>query len=173
MKKIRSINDALLMYICTIAFVWFLYPITVIFGYFVHADGRPRFSWNETAIVGLILTMIISIIFVVFVICKLKRRKFDLEIYELEKTSYEKFLDEYLKKQNSCELEYFNFLICLDIHTQYYCSIYNEDVLISEKSFSSQEELLNTKILSGQTICDLWQYIYFRKTNGILYKNYR
>ncbi len=169
MKKIQSIKDAIFMYICTIAFVWVLYPVTAIFGYFVHADGHPRFSWSESAFVGLILTIIISIVFIVFVICKLKRRQFDVEIYELEKISYEKFLNEYLKNQNSCELEYFNLLIRLDINTIYCCSIYDGDTLIGEKTFLSQEDLLKTKILSGLTICDLWQYIYFRKTNGILY----
>lgn len=166
MKKLQNIKEALIITIIAIVLIWVMYPITVLLSYPIHADGHPRFSWLETAIAGLILTATVITYFVIFAICKLKRRNFDVKIYEIKNISYEKFLDEYINQRNNYELEYDKFLIYLD-NKNGVCSyqIYNDNTLVEEKTFSDQSELLNSKILAGQTLKDLWQYIYSRKIN--------
>ena len=170
MKHTR-IRDALVCSVLTIVFLWLLYPAFVAISFFVHADGKPRFSWLEGALAMASQTIIIIIAFIVFAIIKLKRRNFEITLVEMKKATYEELLKEYIEKKNRCELELEDYVIELIAKGEMYLyRVFKENKLLKEECFSSSEEILSKKILFSQNLEELLKKSYFRLTSGIVYE---
>ena len=149
--------------------IWVAYPFASIGSYF--RPAFPSFEWGLCAVVCAVATVAVIIVYVVLKIKEIQRKKFDIEIYESEgSVPYEQFLYWYVEKQSACELEYKEFFIHLSINKDNYSyQVFRNGELIKEESFKTQKELLETKIMAGQTIKEIWQYVCFRTVDGIIY----
>ena len=150
--------------------IWIAYPFSCIRLYF-SPTSPGNFGWETGAVVCAVATVAIIIVYVVLKIKEIQRKKFDIEIYESEgSVPYEQFLYWYVEKQSACELEYKEFFIHLSINKDNYSyQVFINGELIKEESFKTQKELLETKIMAGQTIKEIWQYVCFRTVDGIIY----
>ena len=153
-----------------IILIWCAYPLASIRSYFsLVAPGQ--FGWDICAVICAVATVVVIIVYLVFKIKEKQQKKFEVEVYEREGSEpYEQFLYRYVEKQNECELEYKEILIYLNIEKDAYSyQVFNNGELIKEKSFETQTELLNEKIIAGQTLEEAWQSICFRTVDGIIY----
>ena len=171
MKHIRGIKDALICATIAIAFIWAIYPYTVVVIFYFPKNGNHTWTWDFWAFISLGETIAIIIALLVYIILKLSRRNFEITLVEMKKVTYEELLKEYIEKKNRCELELEDYVIELIAKGEMYLyRVFKENKLLKEECFSSSEEILSKKILFSQNLEELLKKSYFRLTSGIVYE---
>lgn len=144
------------------------YPIVSIRSMF-HMNGNGKPDWKGSFIICLIIISGSFIMFLISLVLDFLRRGFEVEMYEYKTIPYEDFVTLYVEEQRDCALEYQKYTIRLEKEKEgYMCRIFGETGLVKEMAFQNQEDLLKEKIISGQTIKELWKEIDYQDTSGIV-----
>lgn len=174
MKNVKTVKEATFALIIAIFSIWSLYPVIVILAPFLpsHWD-HPRVmseeSWLAGAIAALFETLIAVFVFAIFVIKKLRCRKFEVEIYEIQGLNYDEFLYQYTENKKGCEFAYRQFYIFLKANEDYSYTVFSKDYeMIKECKFSEIEKLLSDNIVAGKNIVELWEELEFVAFDSIV-----
>ena len=152
-----------------IALLWVLYPIAHMIHILKYGNIKYLFDFSGWILDSLIVTFVCIVVYIIYLTIKFLRRGFEVEMYEYKTIPYEDFVTLYVEEQRDCALEYQKYTIRLEKEKEgYMCRIFGETGLIKEMAFQNQEDLLKEKIISGQTIKELWKEIDYQDTSGIV-----
>ena len=162
MKKIDNVKDAFIVFVIGIVISWCCCPIVAFSGKLFSRGTIPYgWHWKEAIITSLALTLIDLIIFVVFIAKKSFCRSFQVEIYTVDKLKIDDFLAVFKEEKKTYIFEYMHLTIFLKSNEHYSYAVVNEEQTVKMETFSTFEEFMSAKIVSGETLSTLWDRLDF------------
>ena len=126
-------------------------------------------TWEEWFFIYLVIIIVSTIIFAISSILRFVRRGFEIELYEYTNIEYKDFLRFLGEEKRNCALEYRGYTIKIETQRNgYLCGIYGQSGLVSQQIFETLQGLIEAKIISSQTLEEIWNEVEFQDASGII-----
>lgn len=168
MKEINSIKDAAVATIIGIIVGWLICPLVAFSGLFTKRGGTFGWHWEAAILASLTFTLIVLTSFIVFAITKARQRFFQVEVFVIDKISFNDFMSTFKERKNSYIFECFQHTLLLSSGDTYSYTIIKDSNIVKEETFSTLEELLSAKIIFGETLASLWNELEYVCRDSII-----